>query len=165
MNEKHIYTPEQKEEWFGKGEWCNEPDTVTFDHKGLKCLVFRVVKFEHDNHAFGGHFCGYVRVPKDNEIYGKSWSECPIDDIHGGLTFYEKQDDDLIIGFDCGHIVDILPCMRKFYENLDPENKFPNFPMLHPTYKNVEFVIYETKNLAEQVTKYDKRGSNDPLTK
>lgn len=158
MNKVYIYTLEQKEEFFGKGEWCTEPDIITFDHKGLKCIINRVITRIDNLNYFGVHLCGYVYVPKDNEIYDKRWSKCPIDDVHGGLTSFEKNGDDFVIGFDCAHSDDLMPCMIKICEVLSPENRFINLMYTrHKTYKNVEFVINETKNLAEQVERYNKK--------
>jgi len=87
LNIKNLFSKENKIEWFGQGEWVDEPDCVTFEYKKYKCLIFRVVKEETCNeYCFGGHLCGYVLLTIDHKLYGACLSEI---NCHGGLTFSE----------------------------------------------------------------------------
>lgn len=70
-----------------------------FEHEGLTCVVVASSR---------GYRCGYVRVPKESIYYGKDWidDECGPLDVHGGITYGSKDDDDRSywwLGFDCAH--------------------------------------------------------------
>lgn len=79
-----------------------------FAHKNLDCVVMHL----------GTHRCGYVGVPKDHPLYGKSYKEADEKyDIyaHGGLTFSEsnskypiEKKDTWWFGYDCAHAGDTL---------------------------------------------------------
>jgi len=91
-------------------------------------------------------------------------------DVHGGITFSEgaladgrtwngtkceemySSDDDRVwwFGFDCGHAGDLVPAMvlnEKYREIRGMFNQ-------HEIYRDKEFVISETKDLAEQIAKF-----------
>lgn len=165
------FTSEEKESWWGKGEWCDESDLVEFEHFGLKCKVIRQATPEPDTkelHMFGGHLCGYVSIDKDHAYYEKNYSDLDLE-AHGGITFGDFHDDGLYwIGFDCGHCMDVIPSMQflkkkyNFFEGdsiLDEIRKrHKDNPLFNPTYKNISYAIEECKSLAEQL---DKLKSND----
>ena len=80
-------------------------------------------------------------------------------DVHGGITYTKEcnghvchiteSDDNLFwYGFDCAHAGDIVPVMNRDYEKLSSLllQAFAN-----DIYRNVDFVMRETKNLAEQL--------------
>ena len=50
---------------------------------GFRCVVVG---------SYMGHRCGYIAIPKDNELYGKDYNEINID-VHGGLTYSEYSRD------------------------------------------------------------------------
>lgn len=160
----HIYSTDQKLRWFGYGEWVEEPDEVNFKHCGLTCKILRVIYREpcEEEKYFGGHLCGYVLTPS-----GHPWinlTEFYIDcDIHGGITWKKNLSDgtneDEWIGFDCSHSCDLVPSIRDFQiKFLDSDPLLKNFRAQFPelnymyagSYKNIQFVIDETKKLAEQ---------------
>jgi hypothetical protein len=131
---------------WGKGEWDNEPDRVDFIHVGYSCFIMR-------NHS--GAWCGYVGVPSNHVGYGQDYNEmCEHVDVHGGLTYADKcrgsichipepgmPDDVWWFGFDTAHYNDKVPGME-FYRFYDKDER---------VYRNMEYTINETKQLAEQL--------------
>lgn len=153
------------------GPWSSEPDRIEFKHAGLQCLLSR--------QAIQFHWCGYVGVPKSHPAYGKSDLDL---DVHGGITYSQKcggyichlteDEDDLYwFGFDCMHAGDSAPGFEFYGEILEsklpkdraltPEEKsmvshlkgLPN-PLMDGEYRDVPYVMQETKNLAEQLAEY-----------
>ncbi len=157
LNVKNLYSKENKIEWFGEGEWIDEPDCVTFEYKGYKCLIFRVVKKEACNEFyFGGHLCGYILLPIEHPLYGTCLSEI---NCHGGLTFSECDAEfpeyegkkGHIIGFDCAHSYDLCPSMEIFIKEIGLR-KVPHYlNELDSSYKTVQYCIDECKSIVNQV--------------
>lgn len=164
---KHLH--EDKEKWWGEGEWVSEPDNVEFIYKDYRCRIVRIVAFEGlgGGHVFGGHLCGYVQVPDDLKLFDKGYD---LDfDVHGGITYNEKDDDEKNwIGFDCAHLNDYQPSTEYLYKTCpefikikeESKNIFKNIGIDYDTsfvnlktYKNLEFCINECKNLVDQVIK------------
>jgi hypothetical protein len=159
---RHLYTSDQKLEWFGYGEWVEEPDEVIFEHKGVKCMIKRMLAFENCGDAFGGYFCGYVCIPKNHKNYAKDPFKDFRYDCHGGLTYGRlEENEEYWIGFDCAHSGDLIPSMEKLkqsrkdlfkecFEGLQEYKKM--YPHLFiNTYRNIDYCINECKSLAEQV--------------
>lgn len=81
-------------------------------------------------HRVLGHRCGYVRIPSDHALHGKSYNDkvaiagigqdvdvqldLLFNNVHGGLTFGDELSVFNIngwwLGFDCGHIGDLADC-------------------------------------------------------
>lgn len=171
MKQLHRYHSDSKLAWFGYGEWVEEPDEITFEHDSFTCKVIRIVKFENSHDAFGGHLCGYVKIPKDHPWHGKGYDDIETN-VHGGLTFCGDHlfdgSDDYWVGFDCAHSDDICPSIVKhtgeLYEK-DPEykrltDKLPRIMGLLPTYKNIAYAISECKSLAERAKLEEKKSDN-----
>lgn len=173
MIEKHLYTSDEKFQWWGYDEWVEEPDEVEFEHEGIKCRICRVAVKEpyvKKLHIFGGYLCGYVCIPSDHSYYHKIYENMEIR-VHGGLTFGEVSDGHWI-GFDCGHFGDYVPSleylkktapwMQKFTDDMQElKDRFNlhDSPIFNKSYKNIEFCIGECKSMAEQlnaITKMDK---------
>lgn len=127
------------------GEWKNELHRIEFKHVGLSCMMVRNFTF--------GHWCGYVGVPPGHPAHGKAYADLDVH-IHGGITYangcdhfichkpdFGEPDELYWIGFDCAHFGDVSP----FYPY-----KMGSDPKLL-SYKNEQFVIRETKRLAEQL--------------
>jgi hypothetical protein len=154
-----------KKDW-GDGPWQHEPDKIQFDDEatGLPCIVRRS--------GMGGNLCGYVGVPEGHPWFGKNYSDLLDVEVHGGLTFAEKcQEDDkehgichveddgvkrYWLGFDCGHSQDLMPAMVVRERELGPSLNFPGFPVTVlrcsiGVYKSVEYVKQECASLARQV--------------
>lgn len=118
--------------------WETEPNYLTFNHKGYECICRRT--------AFG-HWCGYIRIPKDHPLYGKDYfkDEIAAIDIHGGITWADNKlpDDEKdnpnywFIGFDCAHLNDYSP------------NRSFNFN--EGTYRPLGYVIY---NLTQAIDSF-----------
>jgi len=48
---------------------------------------------------------GYVHIPKTHPLYGKGYDEIDVD-VHGGLTYAEKEGESWVVGFDTAHYGD-----------------------------------------------------------
>lgn len=131
-----------KTEWIKCG-WENEPDRVDFIHAGFSCFILR-------NQL--GCWCGYVGVPENHPAYGKSENDVNIS-VHGDLTYAEKCSPPIChipekgmpenvwwLGFDTSHYKDFCPSITKYANH-------------HETYRDMNYVIDETKSLAEQLEK------------
>lgn len=163
MEEKHLYTSEEKLKWWGYGEWVEEPDEVLFEHEGIKCKIIRICLCDGPGTLpdgtylmFGGYLCGYIFVPKDNPNFGILYEDIEMD-VHCGLSYSRMQDDGYWIGFDCAHSGDLVPSnvvLKKLFhvDYLIPEG-FENHHLFNPTYKNMNFCIQECKSMAEQIRK------------
>jgi hypothetical protein len=161
---ENLYDREFKLKFMGEGEWLDEPDSITFEHEGIKCLVYRAIKTEPyclTDPYFGGHLCGYIYLPPDHPLYNK---ECYDQfDCHHGITFQQVNEEGFMIGFDCAHSGDLIPSMEHM-RNTVPElmeikklypapEGFEKHFLFNPTYRNVDFCIKECKSLAEQAAK------------
>jgi hypothetical protein len=141
--------------------WEQEPDKFEFidEVTGYKCLVIR--------DFVGKYLCGYVILPEDHIFYGKKFNKITIIDeelfklkVHGGITHagimsWAKWNDnkaiitrDYAIGFDCGHILDLIPIYPATWEK--------------GSYKTVEYVTDECKKLAKQLKKTDELAKKIP---
>ena len=140
-----VINPEYDKSQWARGEWDNEPDRVDFLHAGFSCFILR-------NHM--GNWCGYVGVPSTHPAYCKEYNEVDVN-VHGGLTYANKcqhvichipepgmPDDVWWLGFDTGHSHDLTPGFpRGFIDGMFEGT----------TYKNMDYTINETKQLAEQL--------------
>lgn len=127
------------------GPWDAEDDRIEWKTEaGLPALIVRNTGI--------GNLCGYVGVPKGHVAHGKGYDDVQVD-VHGGLTYAEscggrichipapgESDDVWWLGFDCAHLGDNNPGMRKY-------------PMRgHSSYKDVLFVRSEVESLAKQLS-------------
>jgi len=149
--------PEQKKEMWGEGRWVDEPDYVEFEHNKAQCLIRRVYCPEGENgeFIFGGHLCGYVLLPENHPFRNKGMDV--ESQVHQGITFngYFLNDlENYYIGFDCGHMNDIIPSLQKLYKEINEKIKWFGFvedSFFKPTYKDIEYVKGECKKLADEV--------------
>lgn len=171
MQEFYDLEKDEKAKYFGMGEWVNEPDTVVFHHNGIECKIIRVLVFEINGEAFGGHLCGYCSLPKGHPWENKGIFEIEAE-VHGGITFSEEniESKDWIIGFDCAHAGDITPSILKMKKDILFEDNFPDEvkemisklknsmmrSIFNPTYKNIVYAIQECKSLADQIVEATK---------
>lgn len=140
-------SPEIKRKSWGEGPWVDEPDHLEFSHKGLKCSVRRIILKRYEDIYHGGHLCGYVRLPKN-----RPWHETDNDklDVHGGITFYQEDEDNdgyRWVGFDCAHAFDLMPCFNQSKCPFEMEDEMEELA----SYKTMDFVIDQTKQLADQI--------------
>lgn len=103
-----------------------------------------------------GILCGYIGV-SDKHPWALSKDLRDEIEVHGGVTYCEPYlctlkgqvglRDTIWIGFDCGHCTDIVPASVGFL-----------LLLLLPgqTYKNIDFVKKELKQLVKQARKHEK---------
>jgi len=166
MEQKHILTSDQKLKAWGYGEWVEEPDEVHFQHNAIACKILRVAHPEDASGEllFGGHLCGYVKIPENHPWYNDDtnpWMEL---EIHGGITYNGDEPDGRWIGFDCAHSHDTVPSTQSMMGKIrqDLLDRFPqleNLPIFDHSYKNISYVWGECISLAEQVI-----ASSMPIT-
>lgn len=147
----------ETKEWFTRdktgwprGPWDTEPDKIQWPdvETGLPCLIVR-------NNV--GALCGYVGSPAGHPWYGLDYDAPePYPDVHGGLTFADRcqdeapeghgichiagpgePDDVWWLGFDTAHCGDHTPLLRLFPGD---------------TYKNVEYVKDQCAQLAKAIS-------------
>ena len=136
------------------GEWEQEPDEEEFTHAGLPCQIKRSPGL--------GHLCGYVGVPPNHPYAGLDYDDVDVE-VHGGLTFSAKDTLELgfqagyyWFGFDCAHSRDYTPPIDEQVQAIHFEVTGRVGPGEHETYRNWEYVIAETKYLAEQLAKVER---------
>ncbi len=171
MIEEHLYTSDEKLAWWGYGEWIEEPDKVSFEHLGVECKIIRMVDKDLNSSIFGGHLCGYVKVPDGHKCFGKHYDDIEMD-VYQGLTYGEINNekhpylpkDGHWIGFDCAHSGDYIPSMeylkktacfmksiRKYEQEMKERFNMHDSPIFKKEYRNIRFCINECKSMAEQL--------------
>jgi hypothetical protein len=167
MNKEHLYDSDFKIKHLGYGEWVEEPDLVKFSHNGYECMVYRVIQREplcQIEAYFGGHFCGYVRIPVDHPYYLKEYEDMGIS-CHFGISFGEVCEPHWI-GFDCGHSGDLIPSMEKMkkergYQDMFPiPEQFKDRPLLSHTYRNMDYCIEQCKSIVDQLAEINQNKQN-----
>lgn len=133
-----------------EGPWQGEDHRVEFEHAGFPCLLQRNWRM--------GHWCAYVGVGKEHPYFRKDYGDIDYKiDVHGCLTYSDecdgfichRQDDNnpedqrWWFGFDCAHAWDLVPGYDDQIVSLPGSSD--------RTYKTQEWVIEETKKLAEQL--------------
>jgi hypothetical protein len=134
-----IYIEKKAKELF------SEPCFKIFKHKVYFCLIFRNMDL--------GTLNGYVAVPKNNKFFKKEYfnqNEISNLEVHGGVTytgdtiFNSKEilgEELWWIGFDTAHFSDLVP-----FQNFEAP------PCIRDgEYRNFEYVVEQTKQLAEQI--------------
>lgn len=167
MKQEYIYGADQKQKWWGCGEWVQEPDLITFKHAGFDCEIVRVVvykepvlQFAKEFQMFGGYLCGYIFIPLDHPWKEKKYDEIEAN-VHGGITYFERKYETWKVGFDCAHSHDILPSMISIMNEIKEEviklvefiniyHKLKESPVFKQEYRNIDYVIKECKSLADQ---------------
>jgi len=116
-------------------EWTNS----------LKCFIQR--------NSLGA-WCGYTTIPKsfpidfDDEIH----LNC-----HGGVTYQSQdQNGDLVVGFDCAHVGDLVPKIMEFNSG---------FMFQRDTYRDKQYVIDEVNSMVEQVLQIVEFQRNQKISK
>jgi hypothetical protein len=132
------------------GPWDDEPDKMQWvdEATNLDCLIVR-------NHS--GALCGYVGVPNGHPHYGKDY-DTPDVEVHGGLTYADRCQEDAPeghgichipdpgrpgdvwwFGFDCAHYQDLIPAYSQDHIGLGG------------VYRNIAYVEAECARLAAQL--------------
>ena len=162
--QEHIFTSEEKLEWWGYGEWVKEPDFVSFFYKGFQCKIVRIAlkePYAREFFMFGGYLNGYVTIPFGHIYYHKKYEDMDID-CHHGLSFGQVMDRHWI-GFDTAHLNDFIPSTEKlirnapelsksFEEMKDLKKRFnlENSPIFQKTYKNIEYCVQQCATIVDQ---------------
>lgn len=131
---------------WGAGPWVGEPDKVYWVSDGTPCLAVRGPM---------GNWCGYVGLAPEHRFHGVDYFDVDGEiqgAAHGGLTYAGEcaghichvpepgePDDIWWLGFDCGHLGDLIPELAA--ERLG----------LPGTYKTVGFVLDAVERLARAV--------------
>ena len=120
-----------------------EPNYETFDYKGFKVVIKRMM-------FFGGQLNGYVRIPKGHKFYDKGYDDIPIE-CHGGLTFAGdlEEDGDFYVGFDTAHHMDYIP----FLQMSLGKDGVTSSVLTDGTYKDINYVRNECKSIVDQLLK------------
>lgn len=161
IKQEHLYPQEQKLKFLGEGEWVEEFDNVEIEYRGYEAHVLRVFirePYAQEEHWFGGHLCGYVKIPKTYLYYDQKYEDI---DCHGGVTFDKLNDDFRIMGFDCAHLGDYIPSMELF-RRTNPEMKkyteeyplpqgFEKFSMFNSVYRNMDYCLNECIKIIDQL--------------
>ncbi len=162
--EEHHWTTDEKIKFLGYGEWVEEADIREFEYLGCEAIVMRVIKREpyaKEEAYFGGHFCGYVKIPKSHPLFRQRNLDL---DCHGGLTCNEIHEEHWV-GFDCAHTGDYVPSIEHFRKTnpsirelakmLPIPEGLDDCPLFYPVYKNIEFCTQECMNLITQLAVSD----------
>lgn len=137
-----------------EGPWQQEPVKVVWvdEQTGLDCMIVRSSTW--------GALCGYVGIEREHPLFGLGYHEDAVDlRVHGGITFADmcmeegpadavvchipqegRSDEIWWFGFDCGHAFDHSPIV---------EDTLPHLP--DKTYRNINYVIDEVQDLAQQI--------------
>jgi len=163
---EHDQTYTVDKSGWGFGPWGSEPDKVNWvdPETDLDCMIVR-----QENH---GAWCGYVGVPPEHPLHGKSDGECSCDkqhkhwdcdapfyfdlDVHGGVTYANGCDGHVChvpepgrphdvwwIGFDCCHGGDFAPGIGSLFG--------------HAVYRDAAYVRSQCQQLARQIALVDMR--------
>jgi hypothetical protein len=125
------------------GPWDQEPDKLLWEDSatGLPCLALR--------HTEQGDWRGYVGVPQGHPAF-KAFDDDDLSArlaVHGGVTFAGPDPEGdgqptgagWWLGFDCGHIGDLIPGQEPRRWNPDDE------------YRDLHYVVSQCAALARQL--------------
>ena len=160
--ETHLLTSDQKLKRWGNREWVEEPDEVTFNYRGIKCLILRIAS----QYLELGHLCGYIEINLEHPWAKEDPFKLNLD-VHGGITYGNEQKSGVYrVGFDCAHSMDVCPSVEKILKEVREKSKDSEhgkaaiaFEEKHKkdcpylfmkSYKNIEFCKLQCMSLAEQ---------------
>lgn len=160
--EEHLWTSDIKLKFCGYGEWVEEIDLIEFEYLGYQARVIRIFAeepFAEEEAYFGGHLCGYVKIPKEHPYYGKGRDDIDIE-VHGGVTYNEIAEDHWI-GYDCAHSQDYVPANEHWEKNSPriqyirdlfpiPE-EYKKYSIFNPAYRNMEYCINTCINMIDHL--------------
>ncbi len=158
-DETFLVSTECKLKWFGYGEWVEEADKISFQYRGYECLIERVFAPEpmQENSVFGGHLCGYVKIPDDHCYFKAKGSKMAIL-CHGGLTYNCIKDwgKEHWIGFDCAHWNDFMPSINNFKKKMEQSDRYMEevlalYPQMQQVYKNMDFCTKQCTSIVDQL--------------
>jgi hypothetical protein len=141
---EHVETGLVDRTGWGPGPWDGEPDRVMWAAAApphYRCMVSRA-------DAELGHLNGYVAVRQGHPAHGLDCDNAALHEIevHGGLTFTGRGvEDSWVLGFDCGHHLDVQPGMDAHMTFADERWR--------PQYKTIAYVRGEVERLAAQLAR------------
>lgn len=138
-------------------EWESEPNRKHWidTDSGLDCLIVRNLSLT---------LCGYVGVPVGHPWYGLDYDDVEAE-VHGGLTYAGLCEDHIChdaatepvanvevwwLGFDCGHLFDLIPAMQEIRKAMANRFAILEGMPLPETYRNMAYVEAECRSLAAQ---------------
>ena len=93
--------------------------------------------------------CGYITLTQDNSLYGVGYDDINIS-AHGGITYQGyDENENWVIGFDCGHYGDLTPYF------LLKDDTFGKF-IQDGIYRDMEYVKTQCESMAEQASVFSK---------
>jgi hypothetical protein len=120
-----------------------EGDELQWDYTCSNGVIIHCSIHRNDVKAL----CGYITLTKDNSLYGVDYDDINIS-AHGGLTYQGyDQNENWVIGFDCGHYGDLTP-----YFLLKEDFPFNSFG----EYRDMKYVKSECESMAEQASVFSK---------
>lgn len=156
IEEKHLFTSEEKLKFCGYGEWVEEADYVKIESQGYTAVlrrIFEIESFSLDQSYFGGYLCGYVRIPESHPCFRKEDINL---ECHGGLTFNEAHEEQWV-GFDCSHFCDIVPTTQHIMKTNPEFQKIRGMLQIpeemKPVYRNMKYCVNECLDMIDQLIK------------
>jgi len=120
-----------------------EGDELQWDYTCSNGVIIKCSIHRNDVKAL----CGYITLTKDNSLYGVDYDDINIQ-AHGGLTYQGyDQNENWVIGFDCGHYGDLTP-----YFLLKGDYPFNSFG----EYRDMQYVKLQCEGMAEQASVFSK---------
>lgn len=154
LEETHQWTSDDKIEMIGYGEWVEEVDYIEIEYQEYRAKIQRqIIKecYAIKEAYFGGHLCGYVKIPENHYLYDKEIKDI---ECHGGLSFISEENEEKWIGFDCAHSGDIVPSQILTHKEI-PLVLIRLKDCFKPTYKNMQFCIDECISIIDQLINLD----------
>ena len=122
-----------------------EGDELQWDYTCSNGVIIHCSIHRNDVKAL----CGYITLTKDNSLYGVDYDDINIS-AHGGITYQGyDQNENWVIGFDCGHYGDLTPYF------LLKDDTFARFTQ-DGIYRDMEYVKSECESMAEQASVFSK---------
>jgi hypothetical protein len=137
-----------KERLFGKGKWMSEPDEITWKEATPNGAVYCCILRNEDM----GNLRGYITIPENHQYFKlANYDDIPLN-CHGGLTYMGVNDKgQKIVGFDCAHMFDLIPAMKKILAlaHGSPMRKGKNADV----YRSVNYVRDDILDLVKQIVR------------
>ena len=122
-----------------------EGDELQWDYTCSNGVIIKCSIHRNDVKAL----CGYITLTQDNSLYGVDYDDINIS-AHGGITYQGyDQNENWVIGFDCGHYGDLTPYF------LLKDDTFARFTQ-DGIYRDMEYVKSECESMAEQASVFSK---------
>ena len=127
--------------------WETEPNNVRFK---TPSRLWGEIK----RHPSLLHLCGYLCIPKAHPIY--EWDNDKVEgffNVHGGVTYLDRNKDGLKVGFDCAHADDFSPgIFASVLATKVAHNEADPWPAMYQpeNYRDIEFVKKEIKRMDAQ---------------